>query len=72
VERAQAFARHGVFLLDTSMSEHPDRFAVSMKLLKSILEADSDLEHFNVLTFNAGAAWVEPAVPGSGAMQSFF
>jgi hypothetical protein len=59
-EKDSSFARHGVFLLDTSMSETPDRFAVSMRLLRSILEADGDLQHFNVLTFNAGSAWVEP------------
>src|SRR5205085_11777511 len=54
------FARHAVFLLDTSLSEQPERFAVSMRLLRSILEGDPDLEHFNVLAFNAGACWVEP------------
>jgi hypothetical protein len=60
VEKAQPFARHAVFLLDTSLSEHPDRFDVNMKLLRAILEADSDIEQFNVLTFNVGTAWVEP------------
>jgi hypothetical protein len=60
VAKPAPFARHGVFLLDTSLSEHPDRFTVSMKLLRAILEGDPDLHHFNVLTFNAGAAWVEP------------
>ncbi len=59
-ERVAPFARHAVFLLDTSLSEYPDRFAVSLKLLKAILEADKDLESFNILTFNVGAAWVEP------------
>jgi tetratricopeptide (TPR) repeat protein len=61
--KAQAdkpFAEHGVFLLDTSLSEHPDRFAVNLKLLRKILESDTDLKQFNVLAFNAGAAWVEP------------
>src|SRR5205807_4089504 len=43
-----------------SLSEHPDRFAVSMKLLRKILETDPDIHQFNVLTFNVGAAWVEP------------
>jgi Flp pilus assembly protein TadD len=58
--RPEPFARHGVFLLDTSLSEHPGRFAVSMRLLKAILEGDRDLKHFNILAFNAGACWVEP------------
>jgi tetratricopeptide (TPR) repeat protein len=52
-------ASHAVFLLDTSLSEHPDRFAVSMKLLQKILESDPDIREFNILTFNT-AAWVEP------------
>jgi hypothetical protein len=60
VEKARPFARHAVFLLDTSLSEHPDRFDLNMKLLRGILEADSDIEQFNVLTFNVGTAWVEP------------
>jgi hypothetical protein len=60
VARARPFAKHGVFLLDTSLSEDPDRFGVSMRLLRAILENDTDLKLFNVLTFNAGAAWVEP------------
>jgi tetratricopeptide (TPR) repeat protein len=60
VEKAQPFARHAIFLLDTSLSEHPDRFDVNMKLMRAILEADSDIEQFNVLTFNVGTAWVEP------------
>ncbi len=54
------FASHAVFLLDTSLSEHPDRFAVSMKLLQKILERDSDIKRFNILTFNVGAAWLDP------------
>jgi hypothetical protein len=58
---AAPFAHHAVFLLDTSLSEHPDRFAVNMKLLRAILESDRDIQHFNVLTFNVGAAWLEPA-----------
>jgi hypothetical protein len=60
-EKGQAFASHAVFLLDTSQSEHPERFAVSMKLLRKILATDPEIRFFNVLTFNVGAAWVEPA-----------
>jgi von Willebrand factor type A domain len=60
VEKEKSFAEHGVFLLDTSLSEDPDRFAVSMKLLKAILENDANIKQFNILAFNAGAAWVEP------------
>jgi hypothetical protein len=53
------FASHAVFLLDTSLSESPDRFAVSMKLLQAILERDADLKSFNVLAFNAAPAWLD-------------
>jgi hypothetical protein len=60
VAKDAPFARHAVFLLDTSLSEHPDRFHVSMMLLKRILEDDADIKSFNVLAFNVGAAWVEP------------
>ncbi len=60
VQQAKPFAKRAVFLLDTSLSEHPDRFDLNVKLLRAILEADKGIEHFNVLTFNVGAAWVEP------------
>ncbi len=60
VTKAKPFAHHAVFLLDTSLSENPDRFDRNMKLLRAILEADADIEKFNVLTFNVGTAWVEP------------
>jgi hypothetical protein len=59
-EADRPFAEHAVFLLDTSLSEHPDRFGVSMKLLRKILESDPDIKQFNVLTFNVAGAWVEP------------
>ena len=62
VEKATPFAHHAVFLLDTSLSEHPDRFGVNMKLLRKILESDTNIKHFNMLTFNVGAAWVEPGL----------
>ncbi len=60
VEAAKPFAKNAVFLLDTSLSEHPDRFAINMKLLRQILEADPGIEQFNILAFNVGASWVEP------------
>ncbi len=60
VEKGEPFASNAVFLVDTSLSEHPDRFAVSMKLLKRILEDDPDIANFNVLAFNVGASWVAP------------
>jgi tetratricopeptide (TPR) repeat protein len=60
VANGKPFASHAVFLLDTSLSEHPDRFAVNMKLLQKILETDTDIKRFNILTFDVGAAWLDP------------
>jgi hypothetical protein len=60
VEKSAPFSDRAVFLLDTSLSENAGRFAVSMKLLRKILESDPDLKRFNVLAFSAGAAWLEP------------
>jgi tetratricopeptide (TPR) repeat protein len=59
-EAAKPFAAHAVFLLDTSLSEHPDRFNVRMKLLRKILETDDAIKHFNILTFDVAGRWVEP------------
>ncbi len=60
VPAEQGGAADAVFLLDTSLSEHPDRFGVSMKLLRAILEGDPAIRRFNVIAFNAAATWVEP------------
>jgi len=60
VEAAEAFADRAVFLLDTSLSEHPDRFDVNMKLMRQILESDPGIKQFNILAFNVGTSWVEP------------
>jgi tetratricopeptide (TPR) repeat protein len=54
------YSDRAVFLLDTSLSEHPDRFAVNMRLLRQILEGDPAIKQFNVLTFSVGSAWAEP------------
>jgi hypothetical protein len=60
VEKAATASENAVFLLDTSASEHPDRFAVNMILLRHILENDPEIRHFNILTFDVGAAWLDP------------
>ncbi len=60
VADAKPYSNHAVFLLDTSLSENPDRFNVSMKLLRKVLESDADIKQFNILTFNVATAWVEP------------
>jgi tetratricopeptide (TPR) repeat protein len=59
-ETSRPFADHAVFLLDTSLSEHPDRFAVSMKLWQQILQNDPGIKKFNILAFNVGTSWIEP------------
>ncbi|MBY0228541.1 MAG: hypothetical protein K2W96_04595, partial [Gemmataceae bacterium] len=57
---AEPFARHAVFLLDTSLSADRDRCDVSMKLVRKILAKDEGITHFNVIAFNAAAAWIHP------------
>jgi hypothetical protein len=59
VETGRPFAEHAVFMLDTSLSEHPDRFAVSMKLWQQILQSDPGIKKFNILAFNVGTSWIE-------------
>src|SRR5207244_615121 len=56
IETGRPFADHAVFLLDTSLSEHPDRFAVSMKLWQQILQLDPGIKQFNILAFNVGTS----------------
>ncbi len=51
-------ASHAVFLLDTSLSEAPERFGIDVALMREILERSSQIEHFNIVTFDAGARWV--------------
>lgn len=60
VETTRPFADHAVFMLDTSLSEHPDRFAVSMKLWQQILQSDPGIKKFNILAFNIGTSWIGP------------
>lgn len=55
------FARHAVFLLDTSAGESAPRFHRCIQLMRAILEQDPAIERFNVLTFNSAATWLEPA-----------
>lgn len=49
----------GIFLIDTSHSEHPARFQLSMKLLQGILKASPEMKDFGVITFDAGARWLK-------------
>ena len=49
---------HTIFVLDTSLSEHPERFTVDVHLLQAILENSPNLEKFNVLSFDVGARWL--------------
>ena len=48
-----------IFMFDTSLSEHPDRFNIDVELLKAILENSTVIEKFNVITFDASARWLE-------------
>jgi hypothetical protein len=51
---------HAVFLLDTSINEHPDRFRAHLQQLGKTLEKDTSIKHFNVLTFDIAGRWLEP------------
>ncbi|MEZ5988944.1 MAG: VIT domain-containing protein [Planctomycetota bacterium] len=48
-----------LFLLDASLSEAPDRFAVNRRLLQQILERDDTIRRFQVLAFDVEARWLE-------------
>jgi hypothetical protein len=49
---------YGVFLVDTSWSEHPDQFAVNLQILEAILVGSPELKSFRVMTFDTGARWL--------------
>lgn len=51
-------AAQAVFMLDSSLSEDPDRFNLDVTLLRRILEGSPTIRRFNVLTFDAGARWL--------------
>jgi len=53
-----AGAKQVVFLVDTSLSENPTRFGISVQLLESILTSSPGIQKFNVMTFDAGARWI--------------
>ena len=47
-----------LFLVDTSLSANPDRFNVSLKLLRAILDNNrGSLKRFNVVFFSVDAHW---------------
>ncbi len=56
-----ASSDQAVFVLDTSLSEHADRFAIDVALLEGILEQTPGIRRFNVITFDAGARWLSEA-----------
>ncbi|MBN2489281.1 MAG: hypothetical protein JXQ29_00325 [Planctomycetes bacterium] len=59
-EVESAWAERAVFLLDTSLSEHPDRFNADLAILRRILEQDAAIRKFNVMCFDVGAWWLHP------------
>ncbi len=60
VTTPKAYAKRAVFLLDTSRSEH-QRFGTTLKLLDAILAQSPGIEQFAVLSFDAGARWLQPS-----------
>jgi hypothetical protein len=60
-----------VFVLDTSLSAQPTRFAINRELLKEILAQNTDIQEFAVLTFDLGAEWITDGfVPNSAAQRA--
>jgi tetratricopeptide (TPR) repeat protein len=53
-------AEEAVFLLDTSLSQDPDEFGISLKLMRRILESNAEIKRFNILFFHIDATWQKP------------
>lgn len=53
-------ANEAIFLLDTSLSQEPDEFGISLKALQKILELNPEIQRFNILFFNVETRWAEP------------
>ncbi|MCB9640083.1 MAG: VWA domain-containing protein [Myxococcales bacterium] len=49
-----------LFMLDTSLSETPERFGISLSLLEKILQKNASIKRFNVLLFDANVQWASP------------
>ena len=58
--KAGASAQQAVFLLDSSLSQHPARFGIDVAILQGILENSPQIKKFRVATFDAGARWLTP------------
>jgi hypothetical protein len=57
---AAAPSERAVFLLDTSLSAHPDKFNIWLKLLRSVLDSNrGKLKKFNVLLFGVDQRWFQ-------------
>ncbi|MBM4342156.1 MAG: hypothetical protein FJ100_02130 [Deltaproteobacteria bacterium] len=56
--KTKAYAKRAVVVLDTSRSENL-RFNSEVALFKAILEASPATEQFNIVTFDAGARWLQ-------------
>lgn len=55
---AEGGRKQAVFLVDTSLSEHPDQFNVNRKLIQGILESTPEIQRFAVITFDVAARWL--------------
>lgn len=60
-------AKRAVFLLDTSLSARPQQFDLNMVLLGKVLEKSPGIQQFRVMTFDAGARWLQPAFVANDA-----
>jgi hypothetical protein len=53
-------AEHAVFLLDTSQSRHPEKYAADLQQMEKVLAPEPGIKRFNVVTFDLSARWLEP------------
>lgn len=57
-DETRASASHGLFLLDTSLSNQPERFNRYLDLMAATLKNNrEELTHFNVMVFNVETHW---------------
>ncbi len=51
-------ASKAIFMLDTSLSAHPERFAIDVALVEAIMANSPEIERFAVMTFDVSARWL--------------
>ena len=65
----QSTSSRALFVLDTSLSSQPTRFAINRQLLAEILSQNSEIREFAVLSFDLGAEWLTNGFVSNTAEQ---